>query len=112
MVIDQLKNAFWEAVVDCLEQFHAVPRIEAKARVFDLRSDIESGPYRTFEPDIIYHDEPLYVAARLAGCHPEFTENLPAYRAIRERRFGHIGDQVAGAPETSVVVPSGSRGVW
>ncbi|HEV3049180.1 MAG TPA: hypothetical protein VGX50_02685 [Longimicrobium sp.] len=112
MVMDQLKNAFWQTVVDCLEQFHAVPRIEAKVRVFDLRSDIEGGPYHSFEPDIIYHDEPLYVAARLAGCHPEFTENLPAYRAIRERRFGQIGSEGAGVAVTPSACPDEARSVW
>lgn len=110
--MDQLKNAFWEAVVDCLEQFHAVPRMKAKAMAFDLRSDIEAAPSRMFEPDIIYHDEPLYVAARLAGCHPEFTENLPAYRAIRERRFGHIGSVGAGVPVTPSGHPGEARSVW
>lgn len=112
MVMDQLKNAFWATVVDCLEQFHAVPRIEAKARVFDLRSDIEGGPYHTFEPDIIYHDEPLYVAARLAGCDPECTENLPAYHVIRERRFGHIGSEGAGVPVAASARPDEARSVW
>lgn len=111
-MIDQLKNAFWQAVVDCLEQFHGVPRVQAKARVFDLRSDIEAGPYHTFEPDIIYHDEPLYVAARLAGCHTEFTRNLPAYRAIRERRFGHIGREGAGVPMTPGAHQEEARSVW
>lgn len=114
MVMDQLKNAFWEAMIDCLEQFHAVPGIEAKEMVFDLRSEVEGTPSRTFDPDIIYHDEPFYVAARLAGRDLDLSEHGPAYRAIRARRFGHIGDGAAGAgvPATPVGASSASRGVW
>ena len=113
MVTDQLKNAFWEAVTDSLEQFHGLSCIEAKARVFDLRSDIEGAPRSRFEPDLIYHDEPFHIASRLAGRELDLEPYLPAYRAILARRLGHLE---AGVPDVGVpaspAAPRLAQGGW
>lgn len=49
MVIEELKDAFWEAVVDCLVQFHDFSRTDARAQASDLRGTsgcwvIDSSP--------------------------------------------------------------------
>lgn len=114
MVNEQLKNAFWEAVIDSLEQFHGFSRTEAKARAFDLRSDIERAPNSRFEPDLIYHDEPFYIASRLAGHELDFETYLPAYRAILTRRLGHLDAEVpnvsvSASPAAALRLAQGGR---
>lgn len=109
MVMEQLKNAWWEAVIDSMEAFHGVPRSEAKVRAFDLRSDIEALPDPSFEPDIIYHDEPFYVASRLAGRELDVGEHRPAYRRILERRFGHLDGTLVEAAVPAASAAGGGR---
>ena len=102
MVMEQLKDAFWEAVVDCLVQFHGFSRMDARAQAFNLRSRLERVLGNRFEPGVIYHDEPFYIAARLAGREIDLRRHWPEYDAIRSRRLGRMtesGD--AGANSTS-----------
>jgi len=60
----QARDAFWGAVVDCLEQFHGRTKVEARALAKDLRARIER-PSPGIDGDLIYHAEPFDVACNL-----------------------------------------------
>ncbi|HEX5872368.1 MAG TPA: hypothetical protein VFY65_18190 [Longimicrobium sp.] len=110
MVTEELKNAFWDAVSDCLVRFHGFTRAEANARTFARHSEVGSEPGRAFEPELIYHDEPFYIASRLAGHDLDLEPHLVAYHAILTRRLGHVpGVAVAGVPASS---PGLAGGAW
>ena len=102
MVMEQLKDAFWEAVVDCLVQFHGFSTGEARARARCRRAEFERVLGDRFEPGIIYHDEPFYVAERLAGRDLDLRSHCSEYDAILTRRLGSVsGIDVAGPISTS-----------
>ena len=62
------RNAYWEVVEDCLVEFHKRPRAKAVAETQDLRRQLEPPP-KGIDGDVIYHDEPFYVACDIAGLH-------------------------------------------
>ena len=90
MVMEQLKDAFWEAVTDCLVQFHGFSRTDARARARDRRTDLERVLGNRFEPGIIYHDEPFYIAERLAGRELDVQRHRLEYDAILARRHEDV----------------------
>lgn len=101
MVIEQLKDAFWEAVIDCLVQFHGLSSIEARARARCRRMELERVLGNRFEPGIIYHDEPFYVAERLAGRALDLQRYRVEYDAILTRRLGSMAELgAAGSAST------------
>jgi hypothetical protein len=97
MVTDALKNAFWAAVVDCLEQFYGFEHLQAVFSVSEFRSRIESPP-EGLSGDIIYHSEPIHVAARLAGADLDFAEHNDAYEKILADRFDSISEREETPP--------------
>jgi hypothetical protein len=106
MVIELLKDAFWEAVVDCLVRFHGLSGAEAKARALRFRSDIEFTLGNRFEPGLIYHDEPFYIASRLSGRELDLERHRVEYNEILTRRLGAVPDVTATVPgSTSGVAP-------
>jgi hypothetical protein len=110
MGIEQLKNAFWDAVVHCLVRFHHVSCTEARARAFDLRSRAERALGSAFEPGLIYHDEPFYVASRLAGRELDLQLHRAEYDAILAQRLGTIHDVTAAA--SGRPAPGLAEGGW
>lgn len=98
MVMELLKNAFWEAVIDCLVRFHGLSGADARARAFRLRSDIEAALGTRFEPGLIYHDEPFYIASRLAGQELDLEPRRAEYDEILTRRLGHVLETGVTAP--------------
>ncbi len=66
--------AFWEIVVDCLEQIHRLSASAASEEIHSFRSRIGSAP-EGISPDLIYHDEPFYLACDLAGVHDSESKN-------------------------------------
>jgi hypothetical protein len=108
MVIELLKDAFWEAVIDCLVRFHGLSGTEARARACRFRADIELALGTGFEPGLIYHDEPFYIASRLAGHELDLEPHRVEYSAILTRRLG--------APDIAAMVPGSTpgmaRGEW
>ena len=65
-VMDQLKDGFGEAVVDCLVNFHHMPRSEAAPKVGKARAILDRGPASPFYRDVIYNDEPFKIANDIA----------------------------------------------
>lgn len=99
--MEQLKDAFWEAVVDCLEHFHGLSRVDAQARASDLRTRLERLLGDRFEPGIVYHDEPFYIAARLAGRELDLLRHQAEYDEIRARRLGGMAGLELAQPASA-----------
>lgn len=98
MVIEQLKDAFWEAVADCLVQFHGFSRADAQERARCHRADLERVLGNRFEPGLVYNDEPFYIAGRLAGRELELHPFRREYDAILTRRLGSVGEAEVAEP--------------
>jgi hypothetical protein len=85
------KDAFWSVVEDCLKRFHDHGEARAHQSALDLRRQVESPP-PGIDGELIYHDEPFYVACDLAGIHdnPErdrlFEKNRKLYDLILKSR--------------------------
>lgn len=60
------RNAFWEVVEKCLVKFHNLTPQVATTKALEFRRELESPP-AGIDGDIVYHEEPFYVACRLAG---------------------------------------------
>jgi hypothetical protein len=60
------RSAFWQAVEDCLVEFHAKKRPNALQKTAELRREFEAPP-PGIDGDLIYHSEPFYVACEIAG---------------------------------------------
>jgi hypothetical protein len=114
MVIEDLKNAFWGAVVDCLVQFHGLSAGEANTRASALRSDLELALGTKFEPGLIYHDEPFYIASRLAGNELNLEAHWEDYRAILARRYGPVEAEMAtsGGFASQISTSDRAQGGW
>lgn len=87
-VMEQLKDGFWEAVLDCLVEFHHMPRTDAAPRVCESRAMLDWGAASPFVPDIIYHDEPFNIANSIAQRELDIEDYREAYFRIRDRRLG------------------------
>lgn len=87
-VMDQLKDGFWEAVVDCLVDFHHMPRSEAAPKAGKARAILDRGPASPLYSDVIYNDEPFNIANDIARQPLNRGELNEAYLCILERRVG------------------------
>jgi hypothetical protein len=63
-----LRDAFWQAVEECLVEFHQKTPRNALLEAAQLRREVETTP-PGLNGDLIYHAEPFYVACDLAGLH-------------------------------------------
>lgn len=93
MDAEPLKHAFWAIVTDCLQAFHNFGRDEAVLRVAGYRESIESPPLEQLPPagydaDLIFHEEPFYLASDLAGAELELAEYRNEYERIVAARYG------------------------
>jgi hypothetical protein len=78
------RDAFWGAVVDCLEQFHGKSKPDAQALANDLRARVERPP-PGIDGDLIYHAEPFDVACNLAGVELDPDSYRRPYELILRR---------------------------
>ena len=78
------KDAFWEVVEDCLVKIHRVASPQAKLSAFRVKLNATGGGAE----EVIYHDEPFYVACDIAGLHEVakqehlLAKNEPLYASI------------------------------
>lgn len=63
-----IKDAYWEAVQDCLSDLAGIPASEALSLCNRRRASVEFVPGR-LRSDIYYHREPFDVALDLARHH-------------------------------------------
>jgi hypothetical protein len=79
---------FWRIVVDCLESFHGRDTAAALDLVRQFRTLLREAPAE-IDTELIFHEEPFALAARLAGS----TELVPSqeqearYREILRKRM-------------------------
>lgn len=93
MDAEPLKHAFWATVTDCLEAFHGFGRDEALLTVARYRESVENPPLDQLPPagydaDLIFHEEPFYLASDLAGRELDLARNREAYERIVTARYG------------------------
>jgi hypothetical protein len=79
------KHAFWCVVEECLTRFHGWTPDRARKRLTELRAAIDAQPDEMAR-EIVYHDEPFYVAADLAGSRMEIDEVASEYDTLLDRR--------------------------
>jgi hypothetical protein len=79
-----VKDAFWQAVEDCLIDIHGLSPSDAHRRGRDLRAEIESPP-PGLSSDIFYHAEPFDVACELAGNQLDISQYRSQYDLILDR---------------------------
>jgi hypothetical protein len=78
---------FWRIVVDCLESFHGRDETAALELVRQFRMLLRQAP-PDIDTELIFHEEPFALAARLGGS----TELVPSeqqatrYREIIRKR--------------------------
>ena len=90
MVGTTLTAGFWGAVEDCLIEFHHIPRNDAAQKVTDLwrrLANITSTKSSSSEcqpafDDMIYHEEPWYLACNLANEEIPLEPYREAYEQI------------------------------
>jgi hypothetical protein len=89
MDLEPLKDAFWGIVADCLQTFHGYSPEAARCRAEKLRESIENPP-PPFESDseLIYHDEPFYIANDLAQRELSVNDHRDEYDRIMNRHYG------------------------
>ena len=78
---------FWRIVVDCLESFHERNRATALDLVREFRALLREAP-SDIDTELIFHEEPFALAARLAGSAvlvPSVSQAMK-YREILEER--------------------------
>jgi hypothetical protein len=79
-------EAYWEVTRDCLIQFHGLRPEEARLRVPSLRERLARTGVPMAE-EMIYHDEPFYVACDLAGAELDPFKFDAEYQRLLERPF-------------------------
>ena len=62
------RNCYWQAVEACLVKFHRFSPDDSIVKSTEFRRREEGIQSETFE-DLIYHEEPFYVACHIAGMH-------------------------------------------
>jgi hypothetical protein len=72
---------FWRIVVDCLQSFHGCDRTAALDLVRQFRTLLREAPPE-IDTELIFHEEPFALAARLAGS----TELVPSPRQATQYR--------------------------
>ncbi|HLL85147.1 MAG TPA: hypothetical protein VK420_20930 [Longimicrobium sp.] len=87
-------EAYWEVTRDCLIQFHGLAPEEARVRVAGLRERLARTGMPIAE-EMIYHDEPFYVACDLAGTELDPFMFDEEYQRLLERPFPTVGNVAA-----------------
>ena len=78
--------AYWQIVRDCMVELFRVSEPETLLRIRDFRLRLQQAP-TDFLPEMVYHEEPLRLAAQLAGREePEGGEASERYHDIMRRR--------------------------
>ena len=72
---------FWRIVVDCLQSFQGRDRADALELVRQFRTLLREAPPE-IDTELIFHEEPFALAARLAGS----TDLVPSQRQAMQYR--------------------------
>jgi hypothetical protein len=91
MVAPQMAASFWSAVQECLVQFHHFSRSAAAEKVTDVwrrLGNLTPTPQESIESDgltfddMIYHEEPWYIACYIAKNELPLESNRSAYLQV------------------------------
>ena len=80
-------KVFWDAIIECLVQFHGMEQNNALKRVSDFQDRLLQTPEYIREDvcTIIYHSNPFDVACDLARTQLDVSEYRKPYQEILER---------------------------
>jgi len=86
------RAAFWQAVKDCLVEFHRQSLNKATSEVTRLRRELEEAP-NDIDRDAVYHSEPFYVACDLSGISKPRDQDalLDVNRVKYKSMLEHLG---------------------
>jgi ribosomal 30S subunit maturation factor RimM len=76
------EDAYWEVVERCLIEFHQLEERAARERLADFRIAVSSEKLEN--PEIVFHNEPFYLACDLMGTRLEIAANQDRYAKILE----------------------------
>lgn len=82
-----VKDAYWDAVSECLVDLFGVPKQDAQDLSRDRRALVDLAP-RHLRSDIFYHREPFDVASSLASSRLP-TANRPSSTLVDPAIRGH-----------------------
>ena len=71
---------YWEAVERCLIEFHKLEPRSARKRLARFRTAIAHE--KLIHPEIVFHNEPFYLACDLTGTQLEMSDNQDRYTKI------------------------------
>jgi hypothetical protein len=77
---NRAEDPYWEAVERCLIEFHKLEPRLARKRLADFRTAIAHEKLNN--PEIVFHNEPFYLACDLTGTHLEISDNQDRYAKI------------------------------
>ena len=81
------KTQFWSVVKACLVKFQKLKEADAEKACTDARTRLSSGP-KSFEPDVIYHAEPFFVACDITGdVRTTIGDERAEYQALIKKAF-------------------------
>lgn len=78
------KDAFWRAVGRCLVEFHDFGERDARRKTKEFRQTLEQDTGPT-NGDLIFHEEPFYVACSLVRTELELKPYRERYEAILKK---------------------------
>jgi hypothetical protein len=86
----QIATGFWDAVQACLVRFHQIPSNEAAQKVTELwvrLAQVAFRPNAEMPPldDMIYHEEPWYIACNLVNSDKPLAPHRIAYEQILQQ---------------------------
>jgi hypothetical protein len=90
--IEPLKDAFWAIVADCLRHFHGMDTLAAERAAASLRTRLETPsahdePPAGYDADILYHNEPFYMACDITGRELDLESRRAEYDRIAHVRY-------------------------
>lgn len=85
----QLRDAYWGLVRECLTRFHGLSEAEAERLVAEMLRDMENAP-EGIDTDVVFTTEAFDLASELAGRDLELRPVLNEYLAMVNRHYAHI----------------------
>lgn len=93
---------FWDAVVECLVQFHKLDYGKAYLLTTDLRRRLTEAGAKLDEIDLFYHKEPFDVACTLAGNELDMDKYHAQYLEILDNVYDPQTKGGASSPPSQV----------
>ena len=89
------KGIFWSIVVECLVRLHGLDALRLRREAGFCSEDGVESPPPGISGELIYHDEPFYVACDIAGDHESDSKNqkMTEYWSIYETIVSQVRSQ-------------------